>query len=252
MSPYPTFIAPTLPFLQTRPPRNSSSVNPLHPRTPLPSDRSARIIRAAATKEDPKTRDSDKTKESGKKRAPIVFAKDLKGNFVWTLRGATADDVDAITALFKQIYTRELVATFVEYSVGCLTVCEASVKGTKEGEGYSGRVMGAVMLDVSTVLKNIDKGLEGGTKLTAELFATAVHPELPDRENIRTKLVLGSLKKLKQAGVVTASIDIAEKNEAAIEFFADCLFKRKGKEDGRVYMQCDLPRENPEPQKKVM
>lgn len=252
MSPHPTFITPTLPFVPTRSLRDFSSQRPLQPRTPLPSSRSVRTICAAATKENPRTRDSGRTREGGKKKAPIVFAKDLKGKFVWTLRGATADDVDAITALFKQIYTRDLVATFVESSLGCLTVCEASVKGIKEGEGYSGRVMGAVLLDVGTFLKNVEMGLEGGTKLMAEFFGTAMHPEVPGREEVRVKLVLGALKKLKEAGAFTASIDINEKNEEAIEFFAGCLFTRKGNEDGRVYMQCDLLQENPEPQKKVM
>lgn len=250
MSPNLNFVTPVLPFRLATSFRNSSFAVPLQPCTPVQYRRPARIV-CAATTENAKSRGSGKTKGSGKKKAPIVFAKDLKGNFVWTLRAATADDVDAVNALLKDIYTRDLVATFIESSNSCM-VCEASIKGTKEGEGYKSRVMGVALLDVSTFLKDVEKGLEGGTKRTAEIFATAVHPEIPGKEDIRVKLVLGSLKRLKQEGVVLASVDIDEKNQKAIEFFAGCLFKQQGRENGRVFMECNLIEENPEPQKKIV
>lgn len=94
------FVTPTFSTaFTTARPQSTTSSRPLRPATRAPP---ARIVCATPT-----------TEKSGKKKAPLTFATDLKGNFVWTLRAAGAEDVDDVARLFATTYPRALVESFV-------------------------------------------------------------------------------------------------------------------------------------------
>lgn len=178
-----------------------------------------------------------------KKATKLTFAVDIKGNFVWNLRSATVEDVSAISALIPQLPS-SIVESLVEDSP-CCVVCEASVKGAKEGEGYSGRILGAALVDVSLYLKN-----ESVTK-TADFITVVADSVLPDVEAVKKKLVLGSLKKCKENSVAEVSSEVSADNVERVELLENCLFKIKTKDASGVRLSCRLAAENPDPQKKM-
>lgn len=180
-----------------------------------------------------------------------MFSKDLKGNIVWVMRSAQEEDVDVLTGLFKNLYPRDLISSIVNDSPAC-TVCEASVKGTKEGEGYKDRLFGGVLADVQTVIKDVDVGIDGGTSKFAEILCTAIDMEMPDREDVRQKLILGAMKKMKDHGVVEVTIWLDPQYDAMMELYRKCLFKQYDKEDGKICLKCNLVLANPDPQKKMV
>lgn len=210
----------------------------------LKKRQASKIICSAATK--------DSSKGGKKKSAPpLVFAVDMKGNFVWDLRGATAEDASAVSALIGPKFPHAIVSSFIGDS-DCCVVCEASVKGTKKGEGYSGRVMGAVLVDVSTEVKDKEEGFKSGLVKKAELLAVVVDSALPSVEDVRKKLLLGAMKKLKTGGVVSISTNLASSEDEKISLLKQCFFKGSTTEGNRVSLKCNLVAENPDPQKKVM
>lgn len=233
------FITPILPLhkssLSSRPLRTSS---PCLPTTSI--SRRSHVVRASATK------------ETGKKKAPVVFAKDIKGNFVWTLRSAKEEDVDDLARIFQQGgFTPDLIEDFITTS-GCSMVCEASIKGTKEGEGYLSKIMGGVLVDVQLMVKDPSVGFESGFIKKAELLCTAVDSVLPDPHDVRKKMILGALKKMKENGIIEVRVSVSNENDKGKEIFGECLFKQKGKEEDKIWMVCDLQVENPDPLKKVV
>eukprot|EP00177_Eucheuma_denticulatum_P003212 GFKZ01005800.1.p1 GENE.GFKZ01005800.1~~GFKZ01005800.1.p1 ORF type:complete len:283 (+),score=50.89 GFKZ01005800.1:121-849(+) len=242
MSPRAAFLTPSLPF-STASGHSATAITTSSPAISKPCRHGpARLPIYAATAA---------TKQGGKKKAPTVFSKDLKGNIVWVMRSAQEEDVDALTGLFKNLYPRDLVESLVNDSPVC-TVCEASVKGSKEGEGYKDRLFGAVLADVQTMLKDVDAGIEAGTTKLAEILCTAVDMEMPDREDVRQKLILGAMKKMKDDGVSEVIIWLDPEYDAMMELYRRCLFKQYDKEDGKICMKSNLALANPDPQKKML
>lgn len=189
-----------------------------------------------------------KTKESGKKRAAPTFATDIKGNIVWTLRSATVDNVDAVVELLDEKLPRDLVESMLEDSECCI-VCETSVKGRKEGDGFSSVIMGVVLVDVAIGVRDAEKGFESGLVKHAHLITIAVSPDFPEEDGLK-KLLLACLKKMKASGVVnvTHSTDNAKRTE----LLKECLFKSSGQDEfGTPSFTCDLVIENPDPMKKI-
>lgn len=185
------------------------------------------------------------TKEGKKKKAPIVFSKDMKGNIVWTLRSATAEDTNAIFPLVEKVLTRDLVDNFVSTSP-CCVVCEASVKGTKEGEGFAPKIMGVVLVDVN----NHFNDESNPNAKHGYLVTVFVDNDMPD-EDAPKKMVLGSLKKMKDYGVV--KVIHSNDHQDRIDLITQCLFKQNGKDEfGYPFFECNLRVENPDPQKKLL
>lgn len=192
------------------------------------------------------------TAEKGeKKKAPVKFATDLKGNFVWTLRTATEEDIDAVGHLFATTYPRALVESFIMDS-GCCTVCEPSIKGTKEGEGYKSKIMGAALVDVERKVKDLDAGMDGGLMEFASVMGTMVDEDVPDAEVVRKKLLLGAMKKLKLKGVPRITAYVVSPEQKTIDFLKECLFKKRGEDTSAADMICDLIATDPDPEKKMM
>lgn len=182
-------------------------------------------------------------KSKEKKKAPPTFAVDIKGNFVWTLRSASLDDTQDISRLIPKLPT-----SIIESLVGdsaCCTVCEASVKGSKEGEGFRGKTMGCALVDVSIQLR--------GDAITrrADFISVEVDSNIPKQDDVRKKLVMGSLKKMKAAGVFEVTSEVAPENSERIDLLKSCLFTVTENDSSRVKLVCNLAAENPDPQKKM-
>ncbi|CAN8067156.1 unnamed protein product [Agarophyton chilense] len=182
-----------------------------------------------------------------KKKSPLTFGRDIKGNVVWSLRSAVRDDIELVGRIVGPVLPESIITSLVEDSEFC-TVCDVSVKGTKEGEGYRNIVMGCALVDVGIVLRgsNIVKH--------ADFITVMTHDQMPDDLQVRRKLVLGSLKKMKDAGVSQVTSTVASDNSDRIDLLTSCLFKTEGASDveGGVRLVCNLSTENPDPEKKML
>lgn len=202
--------------------------------------------RSVSTPRMQKTKDAPR--KDGKKRAPPTFATDIKGNVVWTLRSATVDDAESVSNVLEHKLPNDLVESLLEDS-DCCIICETSVKGRKEGDGFSSVVMGAVLVDITIGVRDIEQGFEGGLVKSAHLVTLGINPDLPD-ESALQKMLLGSLKKMKSSGVVkvTHSTD----NTSRTELLQDSHFKSSGIDKLEIpSLTCDLIIENPDPMKKL-
>lgn len=215
---------------------------PLSCRVATPGVRAGTVRRASVRMET-----ATKEKEGGKKKkAPVVFSTDMKGKIVWTLRSATPTDSDAIFPLVEHVLPRDLVDDFLQTS-DCCTVCEATIKGTKEGEGFLPKIMGVVLADINSYPTN-----EEGTEFSkhALLVTIQVDKEFPE-EDVAQKMLLGSLKKMKEAKV--ANVSHSNDHQDRIDILTECLFKQDGKDDlGLPLFVCNLGFENPDPKKKML
>lgn len=187
-----------------------------------------------------------KKKAQAKKKAAPVFALDMKGNFVWTMRSATPEDQDGVVACIGSSSIPDfMVSSFLEDSPCCI-VCEVSVKGTKEGEGYKTKIMGAAIVDVIVEVKDKSIGFDSGLVKKADILQVVVSPDIPDTEDVRKKLLLGAMKKLKQYGVVSVTHSAPDDTNYT-DLLKKCNFSLK---DGTF--SANLVTSNPDPQKKLM
>jgi hypothetical protein len=132
------------------------------------------------------------------------------------------------------------------------------VKGAKEGEGFRGVVLGAVVVDVTLSVKDKTVSLEDLEKnlvKRAEILAVDVSKELPDVADTRKKLVLGCMKKLKEAGVISVTYTVADRDED-VQLFLDAGLKDanpgSGGKSAHPTLIADLISLNPDPMKKMM
>lgn len=188
-------------------------------------------------------------RDKEKKRATPTFATDIKGNIVWTLRSGTPDDLDGIQDVTGEVLPRDLTESILSDS-SCCTVCETSIKGTKEGQGFHSAIMGVVLVDLSIAYRDVKQGRESGLVKHGNLVTIAVDPEFPDAETDR-KMLLGSLKKMKDSGVVDVIHFTSDSKRKAL--LEECGFKSLGRDelDTPKYM-CDLVMSNPDPMKKML
>lgn len=213
------------------------------------SSRNVGVLPATVTTPRMQQTKSSPRKDREKKRAAPTFATDIKGNIVWSLRSGTIDDLDGVQELIQDALPRELTESILSDS-SCCTVCETSVKGTKEGEGFHAVVMGVVLVDLSTAYRDIEKGMDGGVIKHGHLLTIAVNPDFPDNET-DVKMLLGSLKKMKEDGVVDVVHYTSDQNR--IGLLEQCYFKSKGSDEfDTPKFVCDLVMSNPEPKKKMM
>jgi hypothetical protein len=197
---------------------------------------------------------------SGKKAAALQFARDQKGKAVWAMRLGRAEDVDALVALGGDVgrMGKVVLASLVDGGDGACVVCEASVKGGKQGDGYSGRVLGAVLADVTVAVRDPAAGFESGLVKRAELLACTVAKGMENPEEVRKTLLLGSLKKLKGAEVATATKSVADGDEAELKLFKELGFKTvqqsapvsKGSKSKCTILSALLATINPDPRKR--
>lgn len=192
-----------------------------------------------------------KTKrDKEKKRAAPTFSTDIKGNVVWTLRSATDEDVEALYPLVEERLSQPLVELLVSDS-SCCMVCEASIKGTKEGEGFYPVIMGVVLVDITSYLSDETDGLPiEKVDKHGHVVTVFVDPDFPDSAAAK-KLLLGSLRKMKEYNVVEVTHDTDD--PARIELLKQCLFKANGKNEEEIQsFKVDLKNQNPDPLKKIM
>lgn len=193
------------------------------------------------------TRNAPKDKE--KKRAAPTFATDIKGNIVWTLRSGTPNDLDQIQDLTNEILPRELTESILSDS-SCCTVCETSIKGTKEGQGFHSAIMGVLLVDLAVAYRDVEKGKESGLIKHGNLVTIIVDPEFPDAETPK-KLLLGSMKKMKADGVVDVIHFTTDSKRT--ELLESCGFNSLGREElDTPKFICDLVMANPDPMKKML
>lgn len=189
-------------------------------------------------------------KVKGKKVAPVVFAKDMKGRPVWKLRSARVDDVPVATGLINTL-PESLVQSFVEDSDGCSLVVEGTVQGTKEGEGYLSRVFGVALADISARVKDPSAGMQGGLVKSGELIAARVDKVMPDAETVTSQLILGAMKKLKMAECQTVTVMADKENKKYIETLKGIGFKEKSSDSDTSEMVANLIALNPDPKRKI-
>lgn len=182
-----------------------------------------------------------------KKVAPLQFALDQKGRPVWSLRRAQAEDVPALIELGGEVARLgPAVLTSICEDHGCLC-CEASVKGTKAGSGYEGRILGGAVADVTMGVRDPKVGFESGLVKRAEILGVEVSALMEGRNDVKRTLTVGLMKSLKAAGVILVTKDAAEDEVAD---FKDMGFKitQQGK---RTQMSAALATINPDPKKRI-
>lgn len=184
-----------------------------------------------------------------KKKPALTFATDIKGNVVWNLRAASVADTDAIANLVADKLPRSLVASFLETTC-CSVVCEASAKGGKEDDVYQPHILGVSLVDVTVAVRDIQVGFEGGFLKNGELITIVTTPEMPT-DDATSKLLLASMKLLKDDGVVDISHEVDHEDRIAL--LKESGFKEEGKTDSDLTrLVCDLQLANPDPKKKIL
>lgn len=210
----------------------------------------------------PRFTPSMRADRSSKKAAPLTFAVDMKGKAVWSLRPGTPDDVPAIVSLggdVGRIGEALLSAMVTGDADGSCVVCEASVKGSKAGDGYVGKVLGATVSDIAAGVRDPEVGFESGLVKRADMLACEVSKVMQDAEDVRKTLLLGTLKMLKGADVLTATKCVADGDDESLRLYRDLGFKTtvqgapvtKGSKAKQTVLTVSLPTINPDPKKKI-
>lgn len=193
---------------------------------------------------------SMQTGKKVKKVAPVVFAKDLKGNPVWRLRGARLEDVPIATGLIKTL-PDNLVKSFVEDSQGCSLVVEGTVQGTHEGEGYLPRVFGIVLADITARVKDPKVGMTSGFVKDGELIVARVDSVMPDAASVQSQLILGAMKKMKAAECQTVTVMADKDNKSYIESLKEIGFKEASSDSDTSELVANLIALSPDPKRKI-
>jgi hypothetical protein len=220
----------------------------------------ARGARGAAVCRRPRAAPAMRADGSGKKVTRLQFATDMKGGAVWALREGRPDDVDALVALGGDVGRQgaAVIAALVAGGDGGCVVCEASVKGGKAGDGYTGRVLGAVLADVTMAVRDPAVGFESGLVKRAEVLACTVAPAMMDADAVAKTLLVASLKRLKTAGVSMVTRSIADGDVDGLQACRDIGFKVarqsatevKGSKVKRTILSAALATINPDPKKR--
>lgn len=204
---------------------------------------------AAAVCRRPRSTPCMRAEGSGKKKkvAPLQFAIDQNGSAVWNMRRATAEDVPTLIELGGDVgRLGAAVLGSICADGGCLC-CEASVKGTKAGSGYEGKVLGSAVADVTMSVRDVEVGFESGMVKKAELLGYQVSPLMEGPEEVKKTLILGLMKSLKMSGVEVMAKDAAEAE--VVEFRA--MGFRTVKQGKRTQMSAALGTINPDPRKRI-
>lgn len=192
------------------------------------------------------TMDAASTKK--KKVAPVVFATDLKGKPVWKLRVATAEDLSPTSELFE-ILPEAMISRYLE---GGTVLCEGTIKGAKETEGYKQRIFGAALVSIGDRKKDPKDSASAWVKY-GEVIGVKVHEDMPGSDDVKQQLTLGALKNLKNKGVASVRYVVPEESASYISELREMGFsKAKGKQDSEcVELVANLGTLNPSPNRKV-
>lgn len=185
-----------------------------------------------------------------KKVAPVVFATDIKGKPVWKLRSAAKEDTEAAASLVTRLPS-EMVGRFVLDSAGNSLVCDGTIKGTKEGEGYKSRIFGVALVDLENEMRDASAGPDAGFVEAAELITVKVHSDMPDADMVKQQLTLGAMKKLKTKGVVRMRASVPRTDQAYIDELKSYGFSGGKTEEDNLILTANLGALNPDPQRKI-
>jgi len=166
----------------------------------------------------------------------IKLELDLKGNPVWDLRIAVAEDSDGISALSDGVYSQEVVSTLVSSGM-CLV-----------GESQ-GKVITAALVHTFKELKNPSAGINGGLDQHAELLTVLGAKGISDE--LREKTVLGCMRTLKLAGFTDLLCNIDADDIAAQNFVTKIGCQEKVGLDKQKTFTAPLFVMNPDPRKKI-
>ncbi len=186
-----------------------------------------------------------------KKTAPVVFATDMKGKPVWKMRSAKEEDLEATAPLFLESLPMEIIEEYIgkEYSQSLL--CEGTVKGTKEGEGFKQRIFGAALVFKGERIRDYTDPECEDWDTFGELISVKVHDDMPDKEAVKKTLTLGAMKKLKTEGGTSMLMLVPPENQAYINELKEMGFEKGEKKDECIEMVANLSALNPDPQRKV-
>lgn len=199
-------------------------------------------------------------KTQKKKKAPKAFALDGKGKPVWQLRVATPDDLDAILSLGGDVglHGHSIISNLLNNSDCACVVCEANVKGTKEGEGYHGEILGCALSNINLRVKDLQVGFDSGLIKIGEVLAVTVSDALPNADEIERTLMLAALQKMKSMNVVQVTQSTLASDEEEIKWFKSQGFtilqnvepETRGSKTQLTYLMAHLLAINPDPRKK--
>jgi hypothetical protein len=159
----------------------------------------------------------------------LKLAVDIKGNPVWDLRVATADDAEAISKLTGGRYTTDVLApllsskTCIVGESGNQLVTAALVTAYKGALQswcrcvYVRKLLKACPILFPSGVRSKEQGVAGGLEDRAELLSVAEYPGLPETANTwRRQTALGALKMLKGKGYsdVVCAIPADDKPDA--------------------------------------
>jgi hypothetical protein len=175
---------------------------------------------------------------------PTKWPKDEKGNILWTLRRATKSDVSFIVS-HSEVLTPSLVESLVENSLESCLVAQVGEEATLVG--YS-------LFAVQRVPVNPEKGIESPLQVNGLYVASFHLPSVPSE--IEEKLILGSLKMLKQKECLVVSADVAVEETDKASLLEKCGFLRGNtvEKEGSNFIEyrMNLVATNVDPQKKIV
>ena len=186
-----------------------------------------------------------------KKVAPVVFATDMKGKPVWKMRTAKEEDLESTAPLFTDSLPMELIEAYIGKENSQSLLCEGTIKGTKEGEGYKQRVFGAALVYKGLRIRDYTEKDSGDWVTYGELIGIRVHNDMPDKEAVKKTLTLGVMKKLKTDGADSFRVFVPEENDEYFKELKGMGFVKGRKSDDCIEMIANLATLNPEPLRKV-
>lgn len=170
------------------------------------------------------------------------WPKDDKGNIVWTLRRANRNDVNFVVS-HSEVLTPSLVESLVENSLESCMVAQIG----ETAVGYS-------LFAIERVPTEPDKGIESPLQINGLYVASFRLSSVPSE--IEQKLILASLKMLKQKGCLLVSADVAVEDTEKASLLEKCGFLRGNtveKEDSSfIEYRMNLVASNVDPQKKIV
>ncbi|EME29922.1 hypothetical protein Gasu2_60860 [Galdieria sulphuraria] len=170
------------------------------------------------------------------------WPKDERGNIIWTLRRATRNDVHFIVS-HSEVLTPSLVESLIENSLESCLVAQIG----EDVVGYS-------LFAIERVPVDLKKGFESPLQTNGLYVASFRLPNVPSE--MENKLVLGSLKMLKQKGCLVVSADVAVEDTEKAFLLEKCGFERGNtvEKEGSDFIEfrMNLVACNVDPQKKIV
>mmetsp|Transcript_6438 Transcript_6438/g.19506 ORF Transcript_6438/g.19506 Transcript_6438/m.19506 type:complete len:232 (+) Transcript_6438:138-833(+) len=200
---------------------------------------------------------------------PLKVNTDMKGKPVWTLREANSSDAGGIAALEDLPLDSQLIASMIQHSEGSALVAQVTLKGGSDtsaaalarpddkaeqgssSESSSNMIVGAVLPSVTGFVADPNDQSDPPTvKKQADIVALKVDSRMPEHEDVRKKLLLGSLRKLKTAKVNDTYVS-TRKGAPEASIFKESGFQDSKSDDDADILYANLVSLNPDPLKKI-